>query len=154
MSLIKQIQADYLAARYAKETLKTNLLSTLLGEAQTIGKDAGNRDATNDETITVIKKFIKNAEATTQAALASAQINMMHKVQTAANEIEILYAYLPPQLDIEKVEALTRAFVAENTATTLGGVMAFFKAEYAGQYDGKTLSTVAKEMLNERYPTS
>lgn len=146
MSLIKTIQKDYLAARYAKDTLKSNLLSTLLGEAQAIGKDAGNRDATDAETVAVIKKFIKNAEITSQAALASIQTNKMASIQNAANEIKILTTYLPQQLSEEDVKLIIAR--RANEGDNMGQVMNHFKENYAGQYDGKMVSTYAKVMLS------
>lgn len=147
MSLIKTIQADYLAARYAKDTLKSNLLSTLLGEAQAVGKDAGNRDATDAEVVAVIKKFIKNAEETSRVALASIQINKMDVIQNAANEVKILTVYLPQQMDAEKLNFIVENYLAQTPDANMGHVMGYFKANYAGQYDGQVLATIVKELL-------
>lgn len=147
MSLLKTIQADYLAARYAKDSLKSNLLSTLLGEAQAIGKDDGNRDSTDAEIIAVIKKFIKNAEATSAAAVNSIQINKMDIVQMAANEVKILVTYLPEQFDETKTTFLVQTYLEENPDANMGNVMGYFKANYAGKYDGQLLSQIVKKAL-------
>ncbi len=140
MTLITTIQADYLAARYAKDTLKSNLLSTFLGEAQTIGKDAGNRDATDAEVVSLIKKYVK----TSNQVAETARNNIMAEVN-AYKEIEILTAYLPKQLDIENIKLIITHRL--NDGDNMGQVMSHFKDNYAGQYDGKFVSTLTKELL-------
>lgn len=140
MSLIKTIQADYLAARYAKDTLKSNLLSTLLGEAQAVGKDAGNRDATDAEVVAMIKKFIKNANQVAETARDN------HAAMTNAyKEIAILDAYLPQQLMPTVIEDIITERI--EAGDNLGAIMFHFKTNYAGQYDGKIVSGTASAKL-------
>ena len=64
MSLIQDIKSASLVARKARETKKAESLITLYSEASMIGKNDGNRESTDAETIAVIKKFIKNIDET------------------------------------------------------------------------------------------
>ena len=59
--LLNKIKADQLAARKAKDGLATALLTTLIGDAEMVGKNAG-RLVTDEEVVAVIKKFIKNID--------------------------------------------------------------------------------------------
>ena len=59
-SLLKQLQADQLNARKARDSIKATLLTTVLGEAVKVGKDDGDRDPTDTEVMDVFKKFVKN----------------------------------------------------------------------------------------------
>lgn len=141
-SLIKTIQAEYLAARYAKDTLKANLLSTLLGEAQTIGKDAGNRDASDDETITIIKKFIKNANE-----VAEVTRNNHQGMINAYKEIEILETYLPKQMSGLEIKTNIESYLAAHPSANMGEIMKYFKTNFNNLYDGRTVSTIIKEYI-------
>ena len=59
MSLIAQIKSAQLQLRKDRATVHAAALSTLIGEAETIGKDAGNREVTDAELTALLKKFIK-----------------------------------------------------------------------------------------------
>ena len=144
MSLVKTIQAEYLAARYAKDTLKANLLSTLLGEAQTIGKDAGNRDATDEETVAVIKKFIKGANEVAESAR-----NNHQAMTNAYKEIEILDSYLPKQLTVDEIRSIIGTLHDLNDHFNMGFIQKHFKDNYPMLYDGKVVAMVANEWLNK-----
>jgi hypothetical protein len=61
MSLIQTIKADQVQARKARSA-SASILTTLIGEAEMIGKNAGDRESTDEEVIAIIKKFIKNLD--------------------------------------------------------------------------------------------
>ena len=76
MSLIEKIKSDHLAYRKLRDTTATTFLSTLIGEAEMIGKSGGNREVTNQEVIALVKKFIKNINETT-AAIGQPEKNLI-----------------------------------------------------------------------------
>ena len=148
MNLITKIKADQIESRrkyaetgFDRYALQSRLLTTLYAEAAKVGKDAGNRESTDDEVVAVAKKFLKNnleaqAVITDNEALSALQ----------AEEV-ILNTYLPKQLTegelIDKVIDLR----SKSVIGDLKGCMAYFKSHYAGQYDGAVLSRVARELL-------
>lgn len=140
MSLFKQIKKDQLAARKARAKGKTALLTTLIGELMTdvTGTSAESLVVTDAMVVAKTKKFIKSLQEI--AAVYPFQSNE----QTAALvEIMILEEYLPKQLtDAELTKILT-----ECGATQVGSAMAFLKHEYAGLYDGRAASTIAKSLF-------
>lgn len=135
MSLIEKIKQDQVAARINRNSLAANLLTTLIGEAEMVGKNAGNRASTDAEVVAVIKKFIKNAEETLDALVKANRYD-----EVVAQEINILKNYLPQQLDTATLE-----MIAKN-CRDLPDFMRYLKQEYAGRYDGKLASTVAREV--------
>ena len=144
MSLIETIRADQLQARKEKNSLKANILTTLIGEAVSIGKNDGNRETTDAEVIALVKKFIKNINET---------INIVCKhgvnVDAQIAEVVVLEKYVPKQLSEEDLRQVIISLKSEISAgpKDMGKIMGLLKARYDGQYDGKMASTLAKEIL-------
>lgn len=141
MSLLQQIKNDQLAARKAKESVRASLLTTLLGEATAVGKNDGNRETIDAETVAVIKKFLKNISET----LAHREND-----QTLIEERDILKAYLPKQLSSEELIDAIQLIIDEHDLEgprSMGVVMKELKAKYDGQFEGRVASETAKDML-------
>ena len=62
--LLGELRKMMMKAKLEKDTVKGNLLSTLVAEAVMVGKNDGNRETTDAETIAMIKKFLKNVNET------------------------------------------------------------------------------------------
>lgn len=154
MSLLEKIRNDSTVARkaaIADKTLtpKVSLLSTLIGEAARIGKDAGNRETTDAETIAVIKKFVKNAEQTladlTKVGRDTGDIQA---------EIAILTAYLPAALPVEEIEKAVEEIVAgledPKAKSAIGVVNKALKERFGDAFDGSTMVPIVKRILETK----
>ena len=65
-------------------------------------------------------------------------------------EIAILMNYLPKQLSEDELKVMLGQIIAETGATTakdMGKVMAAANQKLAGKADGKTISTIVKQLL-------
>jgi uncharacterized protein YqeY len=143
MSIIEKIRKDSLEARKLRDSVRANLLVTLLSEAQTVGKNAKPpRESTDEETIQVIKKFIKNAEQTVRDALSGINTNRMSVIANAAEEVKILSSYLPQQMSEETIAEIIKDLKAVNF--DMKSIMQYFKETHAGRYDGATVARLAK----------
>jgi uncharacterized protein YqeY len=135
MTLMEQIKVRQVAERKAGNSAQASLLTTLLGEAAMVGKNS-NRETTDQEVVAVIKKFIKNIDETISALQARNQSFFQFLV-----EREVLEQFLPQQLtesaliDVAKSQPNMPAF------------MKHLKENFAGKYDGKLASTVAKQIF-------
>jgi len=143
MTLIEQIKADQLAARKAYDALKANLLTTLLGEAIAIGKNAGNRETTDLEVLAIVKKFIDNLDfvidKTGKDSVSGSR---------ALDEKNILLAYVPTQMTESELRDDISAYISTAVQpVTMGNIMGFLKQNRAGLYDGKMASKLANELL-------
>jgi len=142
MMLVERIKADNLAARKARNIETSTLLTTLYAEVVKIGKDAGNRETTDEETVVVVKKFIKGIDETLHYKGAPDA--------TLQHEKEILVEYLPVQLSDDELEEIIRDLVLTMNADSvkqMGSVMSALKSEYNGEYDGMTASKLVKSYL-------
>jgi len=148
MSLLSEIKKDQLQARKDKNAITATLLTTLIGEAAMIGKNAGNRESTDDEVVAVIKKFIKNN--TELMNIVNPETNGYVDAKT---ENEFLAQYVPSQMTEEEL----RVAIQEQIRTLdkispklMGSVMGWLKEKYVGHYDGKLASKIVKELLSDR----
>lgn len=132
MTLIEQIRQKQISARKSR-SIEASLFTTLLGEAEMVGKNAGNRAPTDEEVVSVIKKFIKNNEETLKVATLPEQVFMLNA------EVFALQQLLPKQLDEDTLRMITK------NCKDLPDFMRYLKQEYAGRYDGKLASAIAKE---------
>lgn len=128
------IRKDMFDAKKAKDTVKANLLSTLFSEIFTLSKSG--KELTVDDEIKIIRKFLKNIEET-----LSFDITEENKTKFLA-EKQILESYLPKQMTGEEIEKIVSLMISEGK--TIKDIMPFFKQNYAGLYNGKTVSEVVK----------
>lgn len=144
MSLLQQIRDDSLIARKAKAPYSTFLV-TLLGEASRPGLDDGKRESSDEEVIRVVKKFTDGAK---ELLAAVERIEDFEKISACKMELEQLAKYTPQQIGEEELRAIINAYIMSAPGTpNVGMIMGFLKNAYAGKYDGKMASNLAKELV-------
>lgn len=146
MSLIEQIKKDQVQARISRDAEKASLLTTLIGEAEMIGKNAGNRQSTDAEVITVVKKFINNMRETLSYA-GKIDVETGNRI---VREIAVLDQYLPTQMTEDQIKATLESMVAtlpDRSPRQMGVLMKQLKEQHEGLYDGALASKIAKTLL-------
>jgi uncharacterized protein len=146
MMLIEKIREDMITARKGSDAVAKSLLVTLYSEAIRVGKDKRNGASTDEEVIGIIRKFLANAEETVRLLEARGQDASAQK-----QEHEILQAYLPTQMSDAELESAVRDIVTDlgvSGAKVMGQVMSELKARHGGTYDGRTASTIVKQVLS------
>lgn len=140
--LIDTLKADLLSCRKAKtDQIAINLLTTLVGEADRIGFDDGKRKTEDTEVVATINKFVKNLNLVIKSA-NDAGLN----TDKECREIEILYQYLPKQLDEAQLTLIIDNIIASG-ANTKSEVMRKLKEGYAGKFNGAQASALAEKIL-------
>lgn len=132
--LIEKIRKDMQDAKKNRETVKANLLSTLYAEIFTQSKSG--KEMTEEDEIKIIRKFIKNTDETLSYGISD------DAKQKLNQEKAILESYLPQQLTMEEIEKTVTGLIAEGK--TMKDIMPYFKENYSGRYDGKTVSEIVK----------
>jgi len=147
MTLIEQIKADQLSARKDRNPPLASLLTTLIGEAEMVGKNKRGGAPTDKEVHSVITKFMKgNAEIINLFKEGDA------KYIAAEFENDILMSYRPQQMShVELMSAIVACADAINAQEPrdMGIVMKDLKEKFGGLYDGKIASTLVKDYLNK-----
>lgn len=149
MTLIETIKKAQIQARKEKNEVSASTLTTLIGEAEMIGKNDGNRQSTDAEVTAVIKKFIKNIDETAAVLEKAAQPDVA-RLEKLAQEKVILTAFMPKQLSELELRDIVGSILLtfeDKNPKLMGKVLGILKEKYAGQYDGALASKIAKEML-------
>ncbi|MCS7205153.1 MAG: GatB/YqeY domain-containing protein [Leptospiraceae bacterium] len=139
--IVERIKKDSLQARKEKNELKSNLLTSVYSQAKTAAINEGRREPNDQDLIQAIKKFLKSIEENIQLGKEN-QISKENYEQ-ALKEKEILMEYLPKQLSENEL----REIIKNSGAKNIGEAMKYLKEHYPDQYDGKTASQIAKEIL-------
>ncbi len=145
MSLLIQIRADRDAARKAGDKSRVASLTTLYSEAATVGKNNGNRESTDDETISVIKKFVANGTETLGHLRAKKGADPA-AVAHLESEIAVFSGYLPAMVKEDDIRAFIQTTIAGG-ANAIGPVMGAVKKQFGASADMKIASRIAKEIL-------
>ena len=145
MSLLSQLKKDALLARKSASAVRATLLTTLIAEAEMVGKNAGNRESSDEEVQGTIRKFLKN----NQEALAV--IKDAERRTVLQEESFILTGYLPPmatEADVRALIAETVAGLADRSPKSMGVVMAALKAKFGSGFDARQANAWVREALN------
>lgn len=151
MSLIKTIRADMMQAKKKGEKHRSQCLSFLLGEAEKIGKNDGNRESTDVEVVQTIKKILKTSEETIE--LLKKDGNVPEVLKSMVNEMGFFQEYLPSQLTEDEIQqelviyGLQHMQFPDTNPWDVGGIMLYFKRNFSGRYDGQMVSRLAKEAV-------
>lgn len=148
MTILDSVKKAQLQARKEKNSDAAASLTTLIGEAEMIGKNDGNRASTDAEVVAVIKKFIKNIDET--ITVVSKDSSKAERLVSLEKEKSLLSTFLPQQLSEVELRTILGGFVSalpEKNPKAMGKVLASLKEQYAGQYDGALASKVTKELL-------
>ena len=113
-----------------------SLLGVLLGEIDRLPIPR-TQSPSKDQIYAIVKKLYEGAEL-----LASKDWSEEAKIEYA-----YLKDYIKTQLSKETIELVIMSIKNTNPNTNIGTVMQHFKTCYPGQYDGKLVSQIAKEML-------
>ena len=141
----EQINKDYMTAFKAKNTVVKNLLSVVKGEIQTIEKNTGVENMSDEDVLKILQKSAKSLRETI-SSLEKTQTGMFlsNDLVSAREELDIIESYLPKQMS--KEEVTTKVTELKNAGVTnIGAIMKEFASLPA---DKKMVSEVIKEVIN------
>ncbi|MCD6436201.1 MAG: GatB/YqeY domain-containing protein [Clostridiales bacterium] len=139
---------DLKTAMKEKNLIKKSTIIMLRAAIKQVEVDT-RQEQTDKQIIEIIQKQIKQKKAALEDFEKAEREDMINETNS---EIEILTEYLPEQMTTEELKILIEKTVSELEATTMkdmGRVMSALKEETAGRADGKTLSTLVRESLNQ-----
>ncbi len=145
MSLLDKIDTDRTQARRDGKPEISTFLGYLLSESRRVGKDADNRDSTDEEVVGVIRKVISRNEENIALTNGSDVI--------AVWQNKLLTQYLPTQLDEAKLTEIIKGIISpidsHVSAKHIGIIMRTLKTAYPGQYNPQLASQIIKKLLHQ-----
>jgi len=141
MTLKEKINKDYIEAFKAKNTVKKNLLSVIKGEIQTVEKNTGVENLSDEDVTKILNKSVKSLKETIKS-LSPIDGNGEGIVQ-AVVELGIVECYLPTQLSVEEIQSKIDALVASGMKN-MGMIMKEFNSL---PVDKKIVSEMVKKSV-------
>ncbi len=150
--LEEKILNDYKEAMKNKDTLKSSILSFLRAEMINLAIEKKKKLLDDSDVMAVIRKQVKQHQDSIEQFKQGNRLDLADK---EAKELEILKAYLPPQLSEEELKKIIEEVIASVGAQGLkdmGKVMKELNSKIAGKADGKLTSDLVKERLSKTTP--
>lgn len=147
MALEQQIQKDIMEAMKAHNTVRTNAVRAIKSEILLAKTSGAGAEITDGDVIKLIQKLIKQRK---ESAAMYAQGGRQDLADNELAEAAEMEGYLPKQLSEAEVEEIVNGIIAETGASSMadmGKVMGLATKKLAGQADGRTVSTIVKELL-------
>ena len=148
MELFEIISNDIKEAMKAKDKVALDTLRNIkkvLLEAKTA---PGAGDTVSDETaIKLIQKLVKQGKES--AELYSSQ-NRPELAQEELAQVAVMERYLPKQMSEEEVATVLKDIITQTGASSpqdMGKVMGIASKQLAGKAEGRVISTIVKQLL-------
>lgn len=142
LSLAERIRADFQTARISRDA-RVGFYSTVVGEIEKVEKAALGAQASDDEVMSILKKFKKAVDDT--LALPNLPAD---RRESYALEGRWIDAYLPALFDraqhVVAVNEIAQTFDIPVEAKNTRQIMEGIKGLYPGQIDGKMASEVIR----------
>jgi uncharacterized protein YqeY len=143
MTTLDTIKKQQLAARKARQTATATILTTLIGEIESFGKNQ-QREVTELEQVNFVKKFLKGVNDTIALVKDEAKLAELEAEKT------IYEQFLPKQLTGDELKAVIDKIILENNITTMremGKVVKLLKDDHEGFFDGAMAAKIIKGLL-------
>lgn len=147
MSLLEQIEKDFIVAYKAKDSLRLGVLRLLKTAAKNLQVEQM-RPVTEEELLALIQKQAKQRQDSIEQFTAANRTDLADK---EAAELTVLKDYLPEQLTAEELDAAVGAAIEVTGAAGMAGmgkVIQEVMAKYKGRVDGKLVSAAVKARLS------
>ncbi|GAB3007291.1 GatB/YqeY domain-containing protein [Niabella terrae] len=148
MSLEQTINSDIKTAMLAKDATALTSLRAVKAAILLAKTASGAKDSlSEDDEIKLLQKLVKQRKDSLEIYQTQNRPDLAEKESA---EIAIIEKYLPAPLSAEELKAALQQIIADTGATSaadMGKVMGAASKALAGKADGKTISTLVKELL-------
>ena len=140
----KDLRDALTAAMRARDAARMRALRGVLALVKNRMIEVRGGELPEREIASLIQREVKQCKETLEFARQAARSD---RVAEHEEQLAILEGLLPNALSEEELRAAIRAIIAETGATSLGPVMKALGERYAGRYDGKAASGLARDIL-------
>ncbi len=149
MNLLDKINEELKNAMKAKDQIALQSIRAIKSELLLLNTKSGKADSFSDqEELKILQKLIKQRKESAKIFREQSRFDLAEPEDAQAKIIE---RFLPEQLDEKKIRKNIQDIII-NTGSKgmkdMGKVMSLATSKMAGQADGKTISTIVKEILS------
>lgn len=148
MPLQENIDQDIKSAMLSKDSTRLRGLRAIKAALLVAKTEKGAQEVLTEEAeLKVLQKLAKQRKES--ADIYQSQ-NRPDLYQIEQEELQVIEAYLPRQMDKDAITAFIKTVIAQTGASgmkDMGKVMGIVNKDLAGKADGKTVSELVKELL-------
>jgi hypothetical protein len=149
MSLQEQLVNDMKVAMKSGDSVKVSTIRMLKAAIKNkeIEKGGTSYKLSDKEILEVIATAIKQRKDSIEQFTKGHRLDLAEKEK---KELEILQAYMPPQMSDEDVKAEVKKAIAETSASSqkdMGKVMKILMPRIAGRADGAVVNRIVRELI-------
>jgi uncharacterized protein YqeY len=142
MTITKKLRAESLRLRKERNPVAASI-TFVISEIERVGKNAGNRETTNDEAIKVVQKLVSTLRDNLNYQLT--------ETDAAATQlqVQILESVLPQMLTEQETVNSIRVIMTGKTQDNIpakGDIMKLLRAQHGALIDLKLAGTIMKEV--------
>jgi len=145
-TLTEQVRADLTAAMKAQDKERLSVVRMLQSALKNEQIHLGH-ELSDEEAMSVIRKSVKQRQDSIEQYTNANRSELADKERA---EMELLKAYLPPELSEDELESGLREIIASTGAQSkkdMGKVMKEATARFKGRADGRKIQEVVSRLL-------
>lgn len=149
MSLKTQINEDLIKSMKAKESFNVKVLRGINAAIKQVEVDT-KKEVSEEQALTILQKQIKQRK---ESLSIYKENNRKDLADIEEQELVILEAYLPKQIDEETLTLIIKSIIDSLEATSMkdmGKVMKALKEDIAGKADPSEVSAIVKRQLTSK----
>ncbi|MGZ5245318.1 MAG: GatB/YqeY domain-containing protein [Bacteroidia bacterium] len=148
MSLEQKVMAELKTAMLAKDEAGLRSLRAIKAAILLVKTaEGGGGELKEEDEVKLLQKLVKQRKDSLEIFQQQNRPDLAKKEE---EEIAVIERFLPKQLSVEELKESLVKIIADVGATSpadLGKVMGIATKQFAGKADGKTISTLVKELL-------
>lgn len=143
MTTFSELKEKQLSARKRKKATHTKVLTTLIGDLETVSKATG-KEVTDKEVNAMVKRFLKSANEYLALTISD------EKRADLEAEKALLETLMPKPATKKELKEIISYYISSVPNPSMGAVMSYLRGRLQGNYDGKMASDLVTEMLSEK----
>lgn len=142
----QQLAEDLTRAMKAREMPRVYVLRGLITAVKNLKVERRGATLGEGDLAQVVRREIRKREEAEEFALKAGRQELVEQNRA---ERALLEAYAPASLAPAELEEAIRAIAAQADARTLGAIMTALRERFAGRFDGRQASEIARRVLAE-----
>ena len=147
MSLEQRIMPDLKSAMKSKDQAALRGIRAIKAALLLAKTDGSGSEMDEQKEIKLLQKLVKQRQDSYDIYTKEGRTEL---AQTEMEEIEVIKKYLPEQMGEEELKKIIQDIISKTGASSMkdmGKVMGMASSQLAGKADGKTISTIVKQLL-------
>lgn len=147
MTLEEKINSDLMVAMKTKDQVNLRGIRAIKAAILLAKTDGSGEELNLEKEIKLLQKLVKQRKDSLEIFEKQNREDLASKER---EEIEVIEKYLPKQMDESELKGIIQQIIAQTGASSMsdmGKVMGLASKQLAGKADGKTISSIVKNLL-------